>query len=277
MNKNKYKNKNKNNYRRYYNNNRYRRKNKLNAVPYLIKSGPQRYGPGKNLCVINETYFMNTETTYRISLQSMLLSNSEFSTRKMFFRYFKVLEIRAVFLPSGINENEFHYLNFSWNSIEETFTDLYKDDSTKIVPLYRPRTRIVKWRPIRSTINVNSVSQEVPINFINMTEFISTDRVVSLPGWLYISNGKTSDPFIFETVIEFRGNDFGDAPKGAKLHEWETLIQKWKKEDKKIPLKITELQPVRKDEEKDAILEEEEEEEELKEEKDDKKKKKNKK
>lgn len=207
--------------------NRYRRRSKLNAVPYMIKSNPQKYGPGRNLSLINLPYYLDTATTYRISLESMLLSNPEFSTKKLYFRYFKVLEIRAVFQPSGITTDYYHYLNFSWTSIEESTTDISKDDCTKVVPYYRPRTRIVKWRPIRSVINVNSVSQEVPINFINMTEFISTDRVVSLPGWLYVSNTAQRDNFILEVLVEFRGNDYGDVPKLSKIKEMKSLIEKW--------------------------------------------------
>lgn len=194
------------------NTNRYRR-SKLNAVPYCYKSKPQKYGPGKNLCIINNLTTIPASGDLRISLQDALLGNAEFSTKKMFYRYFKLLEVRMVFFPNGTQSNNFHFINLTWNDVQYTAQDLTKDDSSKIVSVYRSKMKVIRWKPIRGVINVNSVSQSIPTNFLDVSQFISTDRVVSFPGWLMISSAGNDDRVSLEIIIEFRGNDYGDVAK----------------------------------------------------------------
>lgn len=194
-------------------NNRRKRKWKKNDTPYNISTRPVRYGPGRNISVINSNQQFSGNTSTRIPLQTLLLSNSEFTAKKSFFRYFKILEVRVCFYPSGINDSGIIYINLSWNAITYSTEDIIKDDSTKVVTGYRTRTKVYRWLPIRSVINVNSISEEVPTNFLDVSQFISTDRVVSLPGWLYIINQGSFTVANIEVKVLFRSNDFGTVAK----------------------------------------------------------------
>jgi hypothetical protein len=183
-----------------------------------MSSGPVRYGPGRNISVINEPLDLTENTVVRYPLQTLLLNNAEFTAKKSFFRYFRILEVRLCLYPSGVPSPAFIFANLSWNATQYNNNDLKKDDTTKIAPAYRTRSKIFRWLPIRGVINVDSVSQEVPTNFLDVSQFISTARVVSLPGWLYImNNSNAASACNIEIVVEFRANDFGDQAKKESI------------------------------------------------------------
>lgn len=124
------------------------------------------------------------------------------------FKYFKIKYVKAVFYPIGSTGGTI-LVNLSWNQISSSRDYLLKDDSTKIVTAYRIKTKVFTWLPVRMVLNVNSTDQEVPTNFLNPSEFIAIDRVVDLPGWLFLYNNNASSyQFNVEIKVEFRGNDF---------------------------------------------------------------------
>jgi hypothetical protein len=124
------------------------------------------------------------------------------------FKYFKIRYVKAVFYPQNASAGTV-LVNLSWNQISTTKEYLEKDDSTKIVSPFRVRTKVFTWLPVRMVLNVNSTAQEVPTNFLNPSEYISVDRVVDLPGWLFLfNNTPTAWTFNIEIKVEFRANDF---------------------------------------------------------------------
>jgi hypothetical protein len=202
-------------------------------TPYSMSTKPTRYGPGTNVCVINRIVDIAGSSTTRYPLQTLLLENAEFTTKKQYFRYFKLLEVRVCFYPSGITDAGLIYVNLTWNSITYSLEDLQKDDTTKITSSYRTKNKVFRWLPIRGVINVNSISQEVPTNFVDISDFISTDRVVSLPGWLYISNLPNNGTAAnIEIKVLFRGNDFGTVAKKKEISKDEIFKIKEEKIEK---------------------------------------------
>jgi hypothetical protein len=185
---------------------KYRRKRFNNT--FTTSAKPVRYGPGKNVSVINRFHDLSGNDITRISINSELMNNTEFSMKSSLFKYFKIKYIKAVFYPVNGQEGTI-LVNLSWNQVSATRDYLEKDDSTKILTAYRVKTKVFTWLPVRMVLNVNSTSQDPPTNFINPSEYISVDRIVDLPGWLFIfSNNSHIYQVNVEIKIEFRGNDF---------------------------------------------------------------------
>jgi hypothetical protein len=198
-----------------------------------MSSSAVRYGPGRNISIINDVKDLTANTAIRYPIQTLLLNNAEFTAKKSFFRYFKIHEIRLCLFPSGVPSSSFIYANLSWNATQYNDNDIRKDDTTKIAPAYRTRSKVFRWLPIKGVINVNSVSQEIPTNFLDVSEFISTDRVVSLPGWLYVINASDANNAAnIEIKVEFRANDYGDLAKKATIKPEEMFIIKEEKIEK---------------------------------------------
>jgi len=225
-------------------------------TPFSMSSSIMRYGPGRNISIINSVHDLTANTVTRFPLQTLLLTNTEFNTKKTFFRYFKILEIRLCLFPSGVPSTSYIYANLSWNAIQYEPNDLRQDDTTKIAPAYRTRNKIFRWLPIRGVINVNSTSQEVPTNFLDVSQFISTDRIVTLPGWLYISNVSDSvNACNIEIKVEFRANDYGVQNK--KLIDEKEMFE----------IKTKTIPTMKEENEEEKILEEEEDKKEIEEKK----------
>lgn len=191
-----------------------KKKSSLNKVPYALSSKPQRYGPGTNLSVINLNKSVNSSSVGRFSLQSLLQENQEFTRKKELFRYFKIIEIRASFLPSNI-QGSFNNIAvlMSWWLVQNDSSEIYQDDATKLIPVYRTKTRTLRFLPPKTVLDVQTIAQ-TPVNkFFDFTQFLSTDFTTNFPGWLYVYNTSNSVLYFnFEAIVLFRGNDNQSAP-----------------------------------------------------------------
>lgn len=190
------------------------KKSRHNRLPYALSSKPQRYGPGKNRSIINLSKEVNPLTTGRFALHNLLIENQEFTKKRSLFRYFKIEEIRAVFLPANV-QGSFRNIAvlMSWWLTSHLPEEMYQDDATKLVPVYRTKARTLRFLPPRTVLDVQTLSPAPANKFFDFSQYLSTDFTNNIPGWLYIFN--TSDQklhFDFEAVVIFRGNDNQSSP-----------------------------------------------------------------
>lgn len=182
------------------------------AIPYALRSGPVRLGPGSNLKIVNVKKPIPKNTTLRVSIANALMINDEFSNTSQNFKFFKVLEIRVVFFQNNANVQNLIYVNLNWQNNQESPSMLIQDDSSKYVPFYRTRSRVLRYLPPRLTMQY--LGDADPENrWINPAEWQPVDLVVTkYPGNLFIYNPDTiyDDMCMLEFVVAFRGNDYFD-------------------------------------------------------------------
>jgi len=190
------------------------RKKAVNRVPFQLSSRPVRYGPGRNRTVVNNDYQLAANSMGRYPLQTLIVENTEFETKKSLFKWYKIAFIRVTLYPANTNTaDSIGYLNFSWDNIETNTLSIIKDDSSKVFSMYRTRSKTFKWLPVKSVLNVQSVSQDPPLVFMDPTLYNSTDLIENIPGWLWVFNPSASPlNFSYEAVVLFRANDFIDHP-----------------------------------------------------------------
>jgi hypothetical protein len=152
-------------------------------------------------------------TTLRVSVASALMLNDEFSNTSQNFKFFKVIEIRVVFFQNNANVQDLIYVNLNWQNNQESPSMLIQDDSSKYIPFYRTRSRVLRYLPPRLTMQYLGDSD--PENrWINPAEWQPVDLVVTkYPGNLFIYNPSTiyDDMCMLEFVVAFRGNDYFDS------------------------------------------------------------------
>lgn len=233
----------------------YRRNNnfKRRRVPYSLTGSAGRYGPGRNFRIINNDQSGLQGDTTRISLHEVLMNSGEFYALGNSYRYFRVKFIKAVLFPANIvDEPGRIYFNLSWHAIESTDADIKKDDSTKMTSAYRTRTKVLTWYPPDMVIQVNSIAQNPPLNFMNparINSIVKNNNVNPYPGWLYVMNESTYDiKFDLQFGVEFIGNDFGSVPgKERKMIEPSTMF-------KTVTRKIEEEKDPDEEEEEDPFI-----------------------
>jgi hypothetical protein len=217
------------------------RKRSNQNYTYATSSQPVRYGPGKNLAIINNFHNISANALTRISINNDILNSNEYIVKASIFKYFKILSVKAIFYPINSSGGTM-LINLNWFQTSSAADYLEKDDSTKIVTAYRTRTKVFTWFPPHMIINVNSTSQDIPLNFINVSEFNSTDRIIDLPGWLFIQNNNANSyNFNLEIRVAFRGNDYFNnvtrfknlLNKKATITELEHVMKMPQKEDEK--------------------------------------------
>jgi len=198
------------------------------SLPYNLSSRPQRYGPGMNRAVINQTKTCAPNYLGRFALQMLLNDNLEFSNKRKLFKYFKIIEIRATFLPANIT-GAFDNIPvmFSWWLTSVDTPKMYQDDSTKLVPVYRVKPRTLRFLPPRTVLDVQTISETSPVKFFDFSQFLSTDTTQNFPGWLYLYNTSSSTLyFSYEVVVLFRGNDNNPEP-SSMLKEENPFVDKF--------------------------------------------------
>lgn len=189
-------------------------KKPVNRVPFALSSRPVRYGPGRNRTVINSDIQLTANSMGRFSLQSLIVENTEFTTKKSLFKWFKISAVRVILHPCNVTSAQpVGYMNFSWDNTQTNTLSIIKDDSSKSFSFYRTRTKTFKWLPVKSVLNVQSVQQDPPLVFMDPTLYNSTDLLSNIPGWLWVYNTSLSIlDFSFQAIVNFRANDFIDHP-----------------------------------------------------------------
>lgn len=229
---------------------RRRRRNIRNSIPYALRSGPVRLGPGSNVMVCTQKKPIPRNTALRVNIKTAFLSNPEFSNKSEHFKFFKLIEVRVLFMQNAANEQNFLMVNLSWQNNQSSPSIMTNDDSTKYVPFYRTRNRVLKYLPPRMTMEIIEDSDPLGV-YINPSEWQPSDLVFSkFPGNLFIENPSTiyDDLCIIEFVVAFRGNDqfenllFKPFPKGStdamiKLDRLEYLEKEAKENKEKNIIK----------------------------------------
>jgi len=188
---------------------RRRRRNIRTALPYALRSGPVRLGPGSNTMVCTKKYPLEKNTTYRVSIKSAFLDNPEFSLKSENFKFFKLIEIRVLFLQSNASVQDMLTVNMNWQNNQSSPTIMASDDSSKYVPFFRTRNRTLRFLPPNLTMEIIMAGDPTG-SYINPSEWQPSDLVFTkFPGNLFIENPSTTvnDFCILEFVVAFKGND----------------------------------------------------------------------
>lgn len=128
----------------------------------------------------NQIPVVNTQ--YGVNIGRILTGSTEFVDKMTHYRYFKILGLVVVFEPSYIGTGaEFVRVQMNWNGDEADGMDT--EDSTKIVPIYRTKKIILKYK-------IPNLMCQDDHGYLNYQAWLTREIYnlnQSLPGWIWFS------------------------------------------------------------------------------------------